>query len=181
LRRACADSLKRLRVECSELYQLHAVDHRIPIEDSLGALVDLQREGKIRHIGVSNVSERALARARAVTAIVSVQNHYNLRDRSSDRLVDLCSEAGMAFIPWLGWQRADSGSRLIHMIQAKTSARVSSPNAASSLSSPPIRIAVTPLMRAKSDDLSLEPKSPTPAPTVRSTRHYCPDDCGNAA
>ena len=100
LRRACADSLKRLRVECIELYQLHAVDHRIPIEDSLGALVDLQREGKIRHIGVSNVSERALARARAVTAIVSVQNHYNLRDRSSDRLVDLCAEAGIAFIPW---------------------------------------------------------------------------------
>jgi len=100
LRRACADSLKRLRVECIELYQLHAVDYRIPIEDSLGALVDLQREGKIRHIGVSNVSERELARARAVTAIVSVQNHYNLRDRSSDRLVDLCAEAGIAFIPW---------------------------------------------------------------------------------
>jgi pyridoxine 4-dehydrogenase len=100
LRRACADSLKRLRVECIDLYQLHAVDHRVPIEDSLGALVDLQREGKIRHIGVSNVSERELARARAVTAIVSVQNHYNMYDRSSDGLVDICAEAGVAFIPW---------------------------------------------------------------------------------
>jgi pyridoxine 4-dehydrogenase len=100
LRRACADSLKRLRLQCIELYQLHAVDYRIPVEDSIGALVDLQREGKIRHIGVSNVSERELARARAVAAIVSVQNRYNLWDRSSDRLIDICAEAGIAFIPW---------------------------------------------------------------------------------
>ncbi|HEX4209970.1 MAG TPA: aldo/keto reductase [Candidatus Binataceae bacterium] len=100
LRHACADSLKRLRLECIELYQLHAVDRRIPIEDSIGALVDLQREGKIRHIGVSNVSERELARARRVASIVSVQNHYNLRDRSSDRLIDICAEASMGFIPW---------------------------------------------------------------------------------
>jgi aryl-alcohol dehydrogenase-like predicted oxidoreductase len=100
LRRACAGSLQRLRLECIGVYQLHAIDHRIPIEDSIGALVDLQREGKIRHIGVSNVSERELARARAVASIVSVQNHYNLRDRSSDRLIDICAEAGLAFIPW---------------------------------------------------------------------------------
>jgi len=100
LRRACVDSLHRLRLECIDLYQLHAVDYRIPIEDSIGALVDLQREGKIRHIGVSNVSETELARARSVAAIVSVQNHYNFRDRSSDRLIDICAEAGLAFIPW---------------------------------------------------------------------------------
>jgi pyridoxine 4-dehydrogenase len=100
LRRACAESLERLQIECIELYQLHAVDPRIPIEESIGALVDLQREGKIRHIGVSNVAERELARARAVASIVSVQNHYNLRDRSCDRLVDICAEAGIAFIPW---------------------------------------------------------------------------------
>ncbi|MBV8846917.1 MAG: aldo/keto reductase [Bryobacterales bacterium] len=100
LRRACTESLKRLKVDCIELYQLHAVDQRIPIEDSIGALVDLQREGKIRHIGVSNVSEREFAQARAVASIVSVQNHYNLQDRSSDRLVDICAEAGIAFIPW---------------------------------------------------------------------------------
>ena len=100
LRRACADSLRRLRLERIELYQLHAVDHRIPIEDSVGALVDLQHDGKIRHIGVSNVSERELARARAVAKIVSVQNCYHLRDRSSDGLIDMCAGAGMAFIPW---------------------------------------------------------------------------------
>jgi aryl-alcohol dehydrogenase-like predicted oxidoreductase len=67
---------------------------------ALGALVDLQREGKIRHIGVSNVSETELARARSVAVIVSVQNRYNFQDRSSDRLIDICTEAGLAFIPW---------------------------------------------------------------------------------
>ena len=100
LRRACVDSLRRLRLERIELYQLHAVDHRIPIEDSVGALVDLQRDGKIHHVGVSNVSERELARARAVANIVSVQNCYNLRDTSSDGLIDICAAAGIAFIPW---------------------------------------------------------------------------------
>jgi pyridoxine 4-dehydrogenase len=82
------------------LSSVRAAFHRIPIEDSVGALVDLQRGGKIRYIGVSNVSERELARARAVTEIVSVQNCYNLRDRSSDGLIDVCAGAGIAFIPW---------------------------------------------------------------------------------
>ena len=100
LRRVCADSLRRLRLDRIELYQLHSVDHRVPIEDSIGALVDLQHEGKIRHIGVSNVSADELSRARAVAEIVSVQNSYNLRDRSSDGLVDLCTAAGIAFIPF---------------------------------------------------------------------------------
>ena len=120
LRHACAESLKRLQVECIELYQLHAVDPRIPIEESIGALVDLQREGKIRHIGVSNVAERELARARAVASIVSVQNHYNLRDRSSDRLVDICAEAGIAFIPWYplaAGRLASPNSRLARIAQ----------------------------------------------------------------
>ncbi len=100
LRQACADSLRRLRVERIDLYQLHAVDRRVPIEDSVGALVDLKAEGKIRHIGLSNVSSGELARAQRLTPIVSVQNHYNLRDRSSDALVDACAAAGIAFIPW---------------------------------------------------------------------------------
>ena len=130
LHHACADSLKRLKVDCIELYQLHAVDHRIPIEDSIGALVDLQREGKIRHIGVSNVSERELGRARAVASIVSVQNHYNLRDRSSDRLVDICAEAGMAFIPWYplaagGLARSNSALTQIAQSHAATPSQIS--------------------------------------------------------
>jgi len=121
LRRACADSLRRLRLERIELYQLHAVDHRIPIEDSIGALVDLQNEGKIHQIGVSNVSERELARARAVATIVSVQNCYNLRDRSSDRLIDLCADAGIAFIPWYplaAGRLATPNSRLVRIAQS---------------------------------------------------------------
>jgi aryl-alcohol dehydrogenase-like predicted oxidoreductase len=100
LRGACEGSLKRLRLDHIELYQLHAVDYRVPVEESIGALLDLQRQGKIRHIGVSNVSAGELARARKVAQIISVQNHYNFRDRSSDGLVDLCAAAGIAFIPW---------------------------------------------------------------------------------
>ena len=121
LRRACADSLRRLRLERIGLYQLHAVDHRIPTEDSIGALVDLQNEGKIHHIGVSNVSERELARARAVGKIVSVQNCYNLRDRSSDRLIDVCTNAGIAFIPWYplaAGRLATPNSRLVRIAQS---------------------------------------------------------------
>ena len=100
LRRACTDSLRRLRLERIDLYQLHSVDHRVPIEDSIGTLVDLQREGKIRCIGVSNVSADELSRAQSVAEIVSVQNGYNLRDRSSDGLIDICATAGIVFIPF---------------------------------------------------------------------------------
>ena len=100
LRHVCEESLTRLRLDCIELYQLHTVDHRVLIEESIGSLVDLQRAGKIRHIGVSNVSAAELSRARRVTEIVSVQNSYNLRDRSSDALIDICAEAGIAFIPY---------------------------------------------------------------------------------
>jgi pyridoxine 4-dehydrogenase len=100
LRRVCNGSLTRLRVDRIDLYQLHTVDPRVPIEDSVGALVDMQREGKIRHIGVSNVSPAELDRARAVAEIVSVQNAYNLRDRGFDGLVDVCAAAGIAFIPF---------------------------------------------------------------------------------
>jgi pyridoxine 4-dehydrogenase len=100
LRGVCEESLKRLRLDRIELYQLHAVDHRVPIEESIGALVDLQIAGKIHHIGVSNVSAAELSRARRVAEIVSVQNGYNLRDRSSDTLIDICSDLGIAFIPF---------------------------------------------------------------------------------
>jgi pyridoxine 4-dehydrogenase len=100
LRQVCTDSLRRLRVEQIELYQLHCVDHRVPIEDSVGALVDLQHEGKIRYIGVSNVTAAELSCAQRVAEIVSVQNSYNIRDRSSDALVDICAAAGIVFIPF---------------------------------------------------------------------------------
>jgi pyridoxine 4-dehydrogenase len=100
LRQACEDSLKRLRVARIDLYQLHTVDTRVPIEDSVGTLAELQRQGKIRHIGVSNISAEQLARARKVAPIVSVQNRYSLADRGADALVELCAREGLAFIPW---------------------------------------------------------------------------------
>jgi pyridoxine 4-dehydrogenase len=100
LRQVCEESLKRLRLDRIELYQLHTPDYRVPIEDSIGTLVDLQRAGKIRHIGVSNVSAAELSRAQRVAEIVSVQNGFNLRDRSSDALINICATAGIAFIPF---------------------------------------------------------------------------------
>jgi pyridoxine 4-dehydrogenase len=100
LRQACDDSLKRLRLERIDLYQLHAIDSRVPLQDSIGALVDLQKAGKIRHIGVSNVNLRQLTEAGKPAAIVSVQNRYNLEDRTHDDVVDACARDGLAFIPW---------------------------------------------------------------------------------
>jgi aryl-alcohol dehydrogenase-like predicted oxidoreductase len=100
LRQACEDSLKRLRLERIDLYQLHTVDPKVPLEESLGALVELQQQGKIRHIGVSNVDTAQLARARKAATIVSVQNRYNLGDRASDGVLDLCTRDGLAFLPW---------------------------------------------------------------------------------
>lgn len=100
LREACDGSLKRLRLERIDLYQLHTIDPRVPLEDSIGALVDLQREGKIRHIGLSNVNLTQLAEACKLAKIVSVQNRYNLEDRAYDAVVDACARDGLAFIPW---------------------------------------------------------------------------------
>lgn len=100
LRSSCEGSLQRLRVERIDLYQLHSVDPSVPIEESVGALADLQREGKIRHIGLSNVDARQLAQARQVATIVSVQNRYNLVDRHSEGVLEACEQEGLAFLPW---------------------------------------------------------------------------------
>src|SRR3977135_2921591 len=93
-------SLKRLRLERIDLYQLHAVDPEVPLEVSLGALADMQREGKIRHIGVSNFNVDQLERARKVVNIVSVQNRYSLSDRSSEDVLKACEKLGIVFLPW---------------------------------------------------------------------------------
>lgn len=100
LRQACEQSLRRLGLEQVPLYQLHAVDPAVPLEDSLGALVELQREGKIRHVGLSNVDVRQLDAAQAIAPVVSVQNRYNVGDRASEPVLDRCEDEGMAFIPW---------------------------------------------------------------------------------
>lgn len=100
LRAACEGSLKRLKRERIDLYQLHTVDPRVPLAESIGALVELQKEGKIRHIGVSNVDLAELAQARKLATIVSVQNRYNLDDRTSDGVAEVCTRDGLAFLPW---------------------------------------------------------------------------------
>jgi pyridoxine 4-dehydrogenase len=100
LKECCDASLRRLRLERIDLYQLHSPDPKVPLEDSLGALRDLQDEGKIRHIGVSNVSAEQLDRAQAVVDVVTVQNRYNLVDRSSEDVLEACECGGLGFIPW---------------------------------------------------------------------------------
>lgn len=100
LARACENSLRRLRVECIDLYQLHCVDDNVPLEVSLGALVELQKQGKIRHIGLSNVNVDELSQARAIASIASVQNRFNLIDRVHEPVLNMCEDAGIAFIPF---------------------------------------------------------------------------------
>jgi len=100
LKRACEGSLRRLRVERIDLYQLHAPDPEVPYEESVGALRELQDEGKIRHVGVSNVDLDQLERARGIVEVVSVQNRFNLADRSAEPVLERCEELGIGFIPW---------------------------------------------------------------------------------
>lgn len=100
LRTACEESLERLGVERIDLYQLHAVDPEVPLEDSLGALAELRDEGKIHLVGVSNVSVEQLDTARELLPIVSVQNRYGVGDRASEPVLEACERAGLAFIPW---------------------------------------------------------------------------------
>jgi pyridoxine 4-dehydrogenase len=100
LREACEGSLRRLRLDTIELYQQHRPDPNVPYEDSIGALKELQDEGKIRHIGVSNVSLGQLETARRIVEVVSVQNRFNLTDRRSRDVLERCEELGIAFFPW---------------------------------------------------------------------------------
>jgi pyridoxine 4-dehydrogenase len=100
LREACEGSLRRLRLDRIDLYQLHRPDPKVPYEESVGALAELQREGKIRHLGVSNVDLERLETARSIVEVVSVQNRYSLFDRESDGVLDRCERDGLAFLPW---------------------------------------------------------------------------------
>jgi len=100
LRKACEGSLRRLRVDQIDVYQLHRPDPDVPLEESVGALVELKDEGKVRHIGLSNVDIDQIERAEKLTPIVSVQNRYSLLDRTSESALEVCSQEDMAFIPW---------------------------------------------------------------------------------
>ena len=104
----CEGSLRRLKLEQIPLYQFHRPDPAVPLEDSIGALLTLKEQGKIRHIGLSNVAEEQLRRAQRLTPIVSIQNRYNVDDRRSDSLVDLCEQERLVFLPWAPIQDLDS-------------------------------------------------------------------------
>jgi aryl-alcohol dehydrogenase-like predicted oxidoreductase len=100
LREACEGSLRRLKVDRIDLYQLHRIDPQVPAEESLGALAELKEEGKIRYVGLSEVGVEAIKRAREIVPLASVQNRYNLTDRGSEAVLDLCEREGLGFIPW---------------------------------------------------------------------------------
>jgi pyridoxine 4-dehydrogenase len=100
LRSACEESLRRLRLERIDLYQLHRIDPKVPAEDQLGTLKDLQAQGKIKHIGLSEVSVEQIQHARTMVSIVSVQNRYSVTDRGSEEVLEYCEQEKLGFIPW---------------------------------------------------------------------------------
>src|SRR5829696_9159835 len=115
--RACEGSLRRLRLDQIPLYQFHRPDPAVPLEDSIGALVTLKEQGKIRHIGLSNVTEEQLRRAQRLIPIVSIQNRYNVDDRRSKSLVDLCEQEQMVFLPWAPIQNLDRNRTVQQLAQ----------------------------------------------------------------
>jgi pyridoxine 4-dehydrogenase len=115
LRAHCELSLRLLRVERVDVYQLHTVDRRVGLESSVGALKELRDEGKIRHVGLSNVDEEELGRARAIVPIVSVQNRYNVADRSSEPVLEVCEREGLLFIPWYPLGAGDLPARRVRL------------------------------------------------------------------
>jgi aryl-alcohol dehydrogenase-like predicted oxidoreductase len=100
LRSACEGSLRRLRLDRIDLYQLHRIDPEVPAEDQLGTLKDLQAQGKIKHIGLSEVSVKQIQHARTIVPVVSVQNRYSITDRGSEDVLEYCEKEKMGFIPW---------------------------------------------------------------------------------
>lgn len=100
LRASCEGSLRRLRLDRIDLYQLHRIDPKVPAEDQLGVLKDLQAEGKIKHVGLSEVSVRQIQHAQTIVPIVSVQNRYSVTDRGSEDVLDYCEKQKIGFIPW---------------------------------------------------------------------------------
>jgi pyridoxine 4-dehydrogenase len=122
LREACEGSLRRLRVERIDLYQLHAPDRNVPLEESVGELARLREKGKIRHVGLSNVSVEELEHARRIVPVASVQNRYNLADRASEDVLRHCEREGIAFLPWYPLavgRLAEPGGRLARLAREK--------------------------------------------------------------
>jgi pyridoxine 4-dehydrogenase len=122
LRANCEQSLRQLQLEQIDLYQLHQPDPGVPIEESVGELARLREEGKVRHVGLSNVSVELLERARTIVPILSVQNRYNLADRSSEDVLEHCEREGIGFLPWFPLavgRLADPGGPIARVARAK--------------------------------------------------------------
>jgi len=117
LREACEGSLRRLRLEQIPLWQFHRPDPKVPLAESMGAIAELKDEGKIRHVGISNVSEAQFREAERILPIVSIQNRFNVTDRESEPLVDLCEQEDMVFLPWAPIQQ--SGKRAAVAVAAE--------------------------------------------------------------
>jgi aryl-alcohol dehydrogenase-like predicted oxidoreductase len=111
IREECEKSLRRLRVDAIDLYQVHVPDPAVPYEETVGAFADLQRAGKVRHIGVSNVNARQLAVAQSICEVVAVENRYNVADRASESVLALCEDQGIVFFPWQPVAPNDDGVR----------------------------------------------------------------------
>jgi aryl-alcohol dehydrogenase-like predicted oxidoreductase len=107
LRAACEGSLRRLKLDQIPLYQFHRPDPKVPLAESMGAIAELKNEGKIRHVGISNVTEKQLREAEQIVPVVSIQNRYNVSDRQSASLVDLAEQDDLVFLPWAPIQEAD--------------------------------------------------------------------------
>ncbi len=107
LREVCEGSLRRLKLDQIPLYQLHRPDPKVPLAESIGAIAELKSEGKIRHVGVSNVTEEQLREAQQIVPVVSIQNRYNVSDRQSASLVDLAEQDDLVFLPWAPIQESD--------------------------------------------------------------------------
>jgi aryl-alcohol dehydrogenase-like predicted oxidoreductase len=100
LKRCCEDSLRRLRLDRIDLYQLHTIDPKVPYAESIGALAELRAEGKVRHVGISNAGIAQLEEARRIVPVVSMQNRYSMSARDSEPLLEVCERGGLGFIPW---------------------------------------------------------------------------------
>src|SRR3954468_1291589 len=126
IKQCCEASLRRLKVDRIDLYQLHAVDPKVPYEETVGAVADLKAEGKIRHIGVCNVGRTELEMARAIVDVVSVQNHYSIVDRSSEMVLEKCDQDGVGFMPWYPLGAGDLGEEAASTLDEVASAHDSS-------------------------------------------------------
>jgi pyridoxine 4-dehydrogenase len=113
LKRRCEESLMRLKLDAIPLYQFHTPDPKVPFEESIGAFAELREEGKVRHVGLSNVGRRHLEQAQQIVPIVSVQNRYSVTARDSEQVLEVCAEQGLGFIPWFPLDAGRAGADVL--------------------------------------------------------------------